>query len=152
MKAESVGRVRQALESNGGLQPVLDVVLADFECAVGTIHRFDDALQHLELLAHRGIPEAVMPRVRSIPLGKGMAGLAAQRRECVSVCNLQTDESGAAKPGAKLTGMEGSIAVPMLVNGELRGVLGAAKPTAYEFSESEKKLLLHVASLIGQRL
>ena len=93
-----------------------------------------------------------MPQVQRIPIGKGMAGLAAQRRECVSICNLQTDGSGAAKPAARLTGMEGAIAVPMLVNGELRGVLGVAKPTAYEFSESEKSLLLHIAMLIGEHL
>ena len=134
------------------LQSDIEQALARFQCVVGTIHRFDPTTRQLELLTHRGIPDEILPQVQRIPIGKGMAGLAARRRECVTVCNLQTDESGAAKPGAKLTGMEGSIAVPMLVNGGLRGVLGVAKPTAYEFSESEKKLLLHVASLIGQRL
>jgi putative methionine-R-sulfoxide reductase with GAF domain len=142
--------MRQSAHSDVG--SLLDPILTHLSCVVGTIHRFDPATQQLELLAHRGIPDAILPQVRRIPIGKGMAGLAAQRRECVSVCNLQTDDSGAAKPAAKLTGMEGSIAVPMLVDGELRGVLGVAKPTAYEFTESEKKLLLQVASLIGERL
>ena len=42
-----------------------------------------------------------------------MAGLAVQRKEPVSVCNLQTDASGAARPGAKATGMEGALVVPI---------------------------------------
>jgi putative methionine-R-sulfoxide reductase with GAF domain len=81
-----------------------------------------------------------------------MAGLAAERRECVQICNLQSDKSGQVKPMAKLTGMEGSIAVPMLVDGEVCGVLGVAKPTEYEFTPAEKQLLLDIGGLIGRRL
>jgi putative methionine-R-sulfoxide reductase with GAF domain len=145
-------RLADVASKGTGFQSVLDTVLSHGRCLVGTIHRWDAATQQLHLVCHRGIPEAIMQQVRTVPLGKGMAGLAAQRRECVSVCNLQTNQSGDVRPGAKLTGMEGAIAVPMLVNGELCGVLGVAKPTAHEFSESEKNSLLEIASLIGKRL
>ena len=131
---------------------ILEMILRNFSCPVGTIHQLDTATNQLKLLIHRGIPDAVLPQIQSIPIGKGMAGLAAQRRECVSICNLQTDGSGDVRPSAKLTGMEGSIAVPMLVQDDLRGILGIAKPNAYTFTESEKKQLLEAAALIGQRL
>ncbi len=134
------------------LTAILDQTLSHCSCVVGTIHRLNPSTGVLDLVVHRGIPDAIMDRVRHVPVGKGMAGLAAARRECVQVCNLQTDESGQAKPGAKLTGMEGSIAVPMLVEGVVRGVLGVAKPTAYEFTAAEKRVLLDVASLVGERL
>jgi len=91
-----------------------------------------------------------MDRVRRIPIGKGMAGLAAERREPVQMCNLQTDTSGDAKPGAKLTQMKGSIAVPMIVNDELVGVLGVAKPEEYEFTENEIAELTSIAADIGK--
>ena len=133
------------------LGAALKEILADFNCVLGTIHRRNSP-DSLELIAHLGMPEVVVDRVRQVPIGKGMAGLAAQRRECVSVCNLQTDTSGDVRPGAKMTGMEGSIAVPMLVDGEVCGVLGVAKPTAYEFSEEEKKRLLQLATILGSRL
>lgn len=131
---------------------VLDLILSHFSSVVGTIHRLNPSTGALDLVVHRGIPDAILDRVRHVPVGKGMAGLAAERRECVQVCNLQTDESGQAKPAAKLTGMAGSIAVPMLVEGVVRGVLGVAKPMAYDFTAAEKRILLDVARLVGERL
>jgi len=145
-------RLDRGVPDEQSLTAILDQVLAYFSCTVGTIHRLNPATGLLDLVVHCGIPEAIIDRVRQVPIGKGMAGLAAERRECVQVCNLQSDESGQAKPAAKLTGMEGSIAVPMLVDRVVRGVLGVAKPTAYEFNAAEKRLLLDIASLIGQRL
>ena len=84
-----------------------------------------------------------------IPVGKGMAGIAAERKQPVQVCNLQTDDSGVARPSAKLTQMEGSLAAPMLVDGDVRGVLGIAKPTAYDFSDAETDLLMAVGALLA---
>ena len=113
---EMLNRSVSSIEDrNAGWQSALDLILAEFNCPVGTIHQLDEATGLLHLLVRRGIPDAILDRVSRIPVGKGMAGLAAERRECVEVCNLQTDSSGDAKPGAKLTGMEGSIAVPMLI-------------------------------------
>src|SRR5207253_2150142 len=112
-------------------------VLAAFDCPTGAIYFLDTASGMLKLGAQRGIPEAVLPRVQLIPIGKGMAGLAAERREPVQVCNLQTDTSGVAKPAAKETRMEGSIAVPILLGEKLGGTLGIAKPVPYEFTAAE---------------
>jgi putative methionine-R-sulfoxide reductase with GAF domain len=104
----------------------------------------------LRLLAQRGIPDTIRDRVEVIPIGKGMAGLAAERRQPVQVCNLQTDTSGVAKPGARETRMEGAIAVPMLAAGTVCGVLGVAKPVVHEFSAAETALLQAVADDVGQ--
>ena len=85
----------------------------------------------LALKASSGIPPHIVAIVQTVPIGKGIAGLAAERREPITICNLQTDTSGQARPAARTTGMEGSIAVPMLTaDGELRGVLGIAKAAA----------------------
>jgi len=138
--------------TEAGLRGVLDRVLAHFDCAVGTIHSLDPASNLLRLRAGRGIPDSILKPVQTIPIGKGMAGIAAERRAPVQVCNLQSDSSGVAKPAARDTKMEGSVAVPMLVDGDLRGVLGVAKPVPYDFSEAETNLLLEVASAIGRCL
>ncbi|MEK6644411.1 MAG: GAF domain-containing protein [Planctomycetota bacterium] len=142
----------QALPASTTPKELLDIVITHFACPVGTIHRMDDTTGLLHLVEKRGIPDAILSAIERIPLGKGMAGLAAERRAPVTVCNLQTDQSGQAKPAAKLTGMEGSIAVPMLVDGSLRGVLGIAMPTAHQFTESETTLLLQLATEIGKRM
>ena len=104
----------------------------------------------LTLAAHLNIPPQITEIIGTVPVGKGIAGLAAQKREPISICNLQTDESGQARPAAKSTGMEGSLAVPMLVEGELRGVLGVAKAQEHDWTAEEKSLLLAYASAMGE--
>ena len=88
-----------------------------------------------------------------VPIGRGMAELAAERREPVHVCNLQTDDSGVAEPGARKTMMEGSIAAPIIgANDTLEGVIGIAKPEPYEFTPAERDRLMHAGAQIVQRL
>lgn len=128
---------------------VLAAVTQHFDCPVGTVHLIDDADGMLHLKAQRGLPPPVLDKVQVIPVGKGMAGIAAERREPVQVCNLQTDDSGVARPGAKMTQMEGSLAAPMLKDGAVRGTLGVAKPSAYEFSDEEASLLMAVGALLA---
>ena len=131
-------------------QSVLDESIRAFDCQAGTVHWLDAQSGMLELAAHRNIPDMIVKLAAIVPIGKGIAGLAAQNREPVSLCNLQTDTSGQARPAAKTTGMEGSLAVPMLVAGELRGVLGVAKAAAHDWSDAEKSLLLAIATRLGE--
>jgi signal transduction protein with GAF and PtsI domain len=154
-RRQFVHEVRDSLAggtSEPDLLAVLDRILGRFDCATGTIHALDPADGLLHLRAQRGIPPTLMERVARIPIGKGLGGIAAERRQPVQVCNLQTDASGVVRPGAKETRMEGSVAVPMLVGGDLRGVLGVAKPVPYEFSEAETAFLLEIAAALGECL
>lgn len=130
-------------------EATLRATLAHFGCQAGTVHRVQDGL--LRLTAHEGIPPQVVAIVDTVPIGKGIAGLAAERREPITICNLQTDTSGQARPGARATGMEGSLAVPMLDEaGELRGVLGIAKAAAYTWSDEETALVLAIAAAMAR--
>jgi L-methionine (R)-S-oxide reductase len=116
-------------------------VLTRFGAQAGTIHLIDPATGHLELAAAQGLPPHVVEIVRIVPIGKGMAGLAAERRAPVQTCNLQTDTSGDIRPGAKAIPVQGSIAVPIIVGESLRGVLGIAMATPHEWSEAESAAL-----------
>lgn len=151
-----LGRLDAALaesDSPAGLsQRVLEIVVREFDCPAGTIHLSDDGSQFLELTAHIGIPDVVLEKVQRIPFGKGMAGLAAERRAPVQVCNLQTDDSDVFRPAAKDTKMAGSVAAPMITAGAVRGVLGVAKPVPYEFTDAECELLLAAGALLGKHL
>jgi len=133
-------------------EAILDLVLQHFECPVGTVHLLDRESDLLRLAAQRGVPQAILDKVTAIPIGKGMAGIAAERRAPVQVCNLQTDASGVVRPGAKLTKMEGSLAAPMLDADRLAGVLGIAKPVEYEFTAAETATLMAVGTCLAQRL
>ncbi len=130
----------------------LTQTIADFGCTTGTLHRLDPADRHLKLVAHQGIPEALMPIIQSIPVGKGIAGVAAERKEPVEMCNLQTDTSGVAKPGAKQTQVQGTLAVPVLDGDRLCGTLGIGKLVPYDFTSEEKAKLIQTARSIAARL
>jgi len=147
---EIEARLFQTGVTDSSLQAILDLVVERFACAAGTVHDLDPQTGMLQLRARRNIPDALLPRIQQIPIGKGMAGLAVERRQPVQVCNLQTDTSGVAKPGAKETGMEGSIALPILAGDQVAGVLGIAKATVYEFKETEIALLLEIGGIIGK--
>jgi L-methionine (R)-S-oxide reductase len=130
------------------LQALLTRLVEELEASVGTIHGVE-ASGNLLLLAGLGLGEEMTARVKVIPPGKGLAGLAAQRLAPVDLCNLQTDTTGQAKPAAKQTGAAASIAIPMLVDGKLRGVLGIALPVEHDFDAGEKQFLLDLAATVG---
>lgn len=128
----------------------LQALLDHFGCQAGTYHRIEDGV--LQLVASLHIPQPVVSLIQHVPVGKGIAGLAAERREPVSLCNLQTDDSGQARPAAKATGMEGSLAVPAISpSGTLMGVLGIAKASAYDWSDEEKAAVCAAAAILSGR-
>jgi GAF domain-containing protein len=136
------------IAAGGGLHDVLARILEYFHADSGTIHLMgDDGALHLEA-ASAGIPEAVLSIVRVVPVGKGMAGLAVQRKEAVNSCNIQTDTSGDVRPGARATGLQGSIVVPLMRDGDAVGALGIANHRERTFTDDEAAALM----LIGQAL
>jgi GAF domain-containing protein len=152
MTMNSSNQIPSSIETvlvSGDAQSVLDETVRSFGCQAGTVHWLDPQSGMLKLAAHRNIPPPIVEIVATVPIGKGIAGLAAERREPITICNLQTDTSGQARPGAKATGMEGSLAVPMLAGGELRGVLGIAKAESYDWSAAETGTLLAIAARLG---
>lgn len=130
----------------------LNRVLAHFGCVTGTLHRLDEADGLLKLVTCERIPESLMVVIGTIPVGKGIAGAAAQRREPVEMCNLQTDASGVARPNAKQTGVQGTLAVPVLDGDRLCGTLGIGKMEPYDFTDAEKAELMDIGRAIAARL
>lgn len=140
----------QRLESDAAAW--LGEVLAGFDCLTGTLHRSEDG-EFLELVAQVGVPEGLLPVISRIPFGKGIAGAAAETREPVELCNLQQDLGGVAKPGARQTGVAGSLAVPVFSGDGERviGTLGLGKHVPYDFSEEEKARLAEFARGVAER-
>jgi len=118
-------------------------IVSDFAADSGTIHFIgEDAQLHLAA-ASAGMPDAVLAIIRTIPVGKGMAGLAVERAEPVTACNIQTDASGDVRPGAKATGLAGSIVVPIFDGETVVGALGVANRSERTFSDDEIARLVH---------
>jgi L-methionine (R)-S-oxide reductase len=93
--------------------------------AAGTVHRVEDG--ELVLRAAYNIPEPVRRITARIPRGKGMAGLALERNQPVSTCNLKTDNTGDVRPGAKAVDAKAAVALPVHDSGgQVRAVVGIA--------------------------
>ena len=150
-------RVEQILETeseSSGLQSALDAIADHFEAQTSTLHRARQKVLHM--VACRGIPKQIRDATREIPFGKGMAGLCAVREAPVTVCNLQTDSTGVARPAARETGVAGAIVVPIFHrDGDRRdviGTLGVGKAGEHEYSEKERQTLAACAGVLAKHL
>jgi L-methionine (R)-S-oxide reductase len=101
----------------------------------------------LTLAAAVNIPEKVQQVVRTVPRGKGMAGLALERNAAISSCNIQTDKTGDVRPGARAVDAQAGVALPVhSPNGEVRAVVGIAFSNERDISDDELATLAEAAS------
>jgi L-methionine (R)-S-oxide reductase len=142
-----IAEIRAAKE----LSEALGCVVRHFAADTGTLHVLeDDGVLHLKALSGQ-FPAPVLAIIQTIPVGKGMAGLAVARGEPVDACNIQTDTSGDVRPGAKVTGMEGAIVVPAFDGSRVAGALGIANRRERLFSDDEKAGLMAAARALIRR-
>jgi L-methionine (R)-S-oxide reductase len=103
----------------------------------------------LELVAALNIPPPVLNAVRTIPHGKGMAGIAFATKEPVQTCDLQKDQSGHVEPGARAVPVRASVALPVLdAAGEVRAVVGIAFAHEGELSAEVTRALIASATAL----
>lgn len=134
------------------LEEALREVLKHFRSETGTIHRLDVEKQLLHLAAHVGLPSQMLELVRIIPVGKGIAGQVVARGAPLTICNLQTDASGVAKPGARQTGVGGALCVPARDGDKIVGTLGIGTFRPYEYTPAETRELEEMGRAIGNLL
>lgn len=140
-------------------QPNFDQLLRDtiaqFRSETGTIHRLDEQTQLLHLVTQVGLPPQLMDVVKTIPVGKGIAGETVAKNRPVTICNLQTDTSGVAQPGAKQTGVGGAVCVPIRIGGntgKIVGTFGIGTQREHEYSATEINALQGIANAIAPQL
>ena len=134
------------------LEKILRDTLAKFNSETGTIHRLDEPTQLLHLVAQAGLPPQMLDLVKTIPVGKGIAGETAQKNRPVTICNLQTDTSGVAKPGAKQTGVGGAVCVPIRSGDKIIGTLGIGTRREHEYSAAEINALQDIANTLAAQI
>jgi GAF domain-containing protein len=149
--------VKNAATREQGAELALAAILDETATTTGTVHLIPGGGQEdgrmMQLLAARDIPPVVLDKVRVIPIGKGMAGVAVEKRQPVTTCNLQQDDAGGViRQGARATGAQGALAVPMLVDDEAIGALGVATREPRDFTRAEIDALLAMANVLGRAL
>jgi L-methionine (R)-S-oxide reductase len=136
-------------EENQVQQQWLESLVARLGGIAGTVHvqRGED----LYLTAAHNIPPGVIAIVAQVPHGKGMAGMAQVKKEPVQTCNLQTDETGNIKPGAKAVNAQAAIALPVFDDeGAVRAVVGIAWSLEAEIAAAEQQRMMEIAAALPQ--
>ncbi|MBK7874267.1 MAG: GAF domain-containing protein [Planctomycetes bacterium] len=125
-------------------QPWLEAFLRAHGGIAGSVHRRQE--DDLLLTASQHLPPPVVAVVARVPKGKGMAGLAFERKAPVQTCNLKTDATGDVRPGAKAVDAQAAVALPVLdERGEVRAIVGIAWKGERELPEPELAALRQAA-------
>jgi len=141
---------------DAGIGRALDAILAATGTTSGTVHLLDDSESVMRLVVAKEIPPPVLEKIRTIPVGKGMAGVAVERKQPVTTCNLQQDDAGGViRQGARATGVQGALALPLLERppeGAERaiGALGVATKEPRDFSRAEIDQLLDIGRALAR--
>ena len=144
---------RDAKSREEGAASALGAILEATNTVSGTVHLLEPGGTIMHLLAATDIPPVVLDKIRQIPVGKGMGGVAVEKKQPVTTCNLQTDDAGGIiRQGARATGAQGAVAVPMMIGDEAVGALGVATKEPRDFSRAEIDQILALASALGQAL
>jgi L-methionine (R)-S-oxide reductase len=131
------------------LEKILRETLQQFNSETGTIHILDSKKQLLQLAAQIGLPPHILEVVKTIPVGKGIAGQVVAQNKPVTICNLQTDNSGVAKPGAKQTGVGGALCVPIRNGETIIGTLGIGTIRQHQYTPEETSALEEIGRSLG---
>lgn len=127
-------------------QAWLEAYLARHGGVAGSVHELQGEL--LEMRAAVALPPPVVAATKTIPYGKGMAGLAWERRAPVTTCNLQAP-SADVRPGAAAVGAKAAVALPVVDDdGVVRAVVGIAYSDERDLPEALlRELVADAASL-----
>lgn len=103
------------------------------------------------LTAAHNIPPNVVAIVAHVPHGKGMAGAAQVKKQPVQTCNLQTDDTGTVKPGAKAVNAQAAVALPVLdQTGAVLAVVGIAWSNEGDIGTAEEQAMMKLAAALPQ--
>jgi hypothetical protein len=105
------------------------------------------------LAAAVNLPPKVREVTAFVPRGKGMAGLALERGVAVPSCNIQTDDSGDVRPGARAVNAKAAVALPVHdENGDVVAIVGIAfADERAEFLGAELQCMEnHARALLGR--
>lgn len=108
---------------------------------VGSVHLSEPAEDgEIVLVATHNLPPAVANGAAVVVIGKGMAGVTAERKAAVNIPDLQTDTSGVARLPARASQAKGSLTLPVFAPDDptrLLAVVGIGFKEPREFTEEE---------------
>ena len=153
VQLQRLQRITDVTLGHLSVEQLLDELLIRLREVIGAdtaaVLLLDKAADELVATAAKGIEEEVEANVR-IPVGLGFAGrIAAERRP---VFLPVVDHSNVLNPILREKGIVSLLGVPLLVQGEVLGVLHVGTLTRHDFDEEDVELLQLVADRVALAL
>jgi PAS domain S-box-containing protein len=150
---QAIQTVTDAALANLGIEALLPELLGRvrdvLEVDTVTILLLDAGGEELIARAALGIEEEVEQGVR-VPVGQGFAGRVAVERQAVVIEDIEQAE--VVNPLLAARGIRSLLGVPLLVEGQLLGVLHVGSFRRRDFTVEERELLQRVADRAGLAL
>ena len=152
IRVEDVQRITESalayLDLNDLLKELLDRVTEILAADTAAVLLVEEGGRTLAARAAKGLEEEVERGFR-LPIGRGFAGRVAFIREPVVIEDLDRSEVQPVNPLFREKGVRSLLGVPLVVEGEVIGVLHVGSLTQREFHDSDIELLQVVADRVA---
>jgi serine phosphatase RsbU (regulator of sigma subunit)/anti-sigma regulatory factor (Ser/Thr protein kinase) len=152
IRVEDVQRITESalayLDLNDLLRELLDRVTHILAADTAAVLLVEEGGRTLVARAAKGLEEEV-ERGFKLPIGRGFAGRVAFIREPVVIEDLDQSEIQPINPLFREKGVRSLLGVPLVVEGEVIGVLHVGSLTQREFNERDVELLQVVADRVA---
>ena len=152
IRLEDVQRVTESalayLDLDDLLKELLERVTDMLDADTAAVLLVEEGGRTLAARAAKGLEEEVEERFR-LPVGRGFAGRVAFAREPVVIEDLHESPIQPVNPLFRQKGIRSLLGVPLLVEGEVIGVLHVGSLTQREFHERDIELLQLVANRVS---
>jgi hypothetical protein len=149
-RAETLARVSRVihstLEPREALQRILGEAVRMARASSGSISLLNPTTGFLEIEASESLP--VEARAVRLRIGEGITGWVARTGKVARVGNVAADRRYIRVKG----GVESEMALPLLVGGEVRGVLNVDSDRREAFGAAEQELMEELAVLAAQAI
>jgi len=132
------------------VEAVLDEVVAITGVESPGLFLWDETEQRMNLAGHRGLSHEFFEQIKSVELGHGATGQAAQQRQPLFI-----DDYGAwplARKGAKKEGIASVAAIPLLAQDRLLGALIIPSMSRQSFSQASQRQYSSIGQIVSASL
>jgi len=146
---EALTRISKAITSDRYIEDILRLVVTvtaeTMRSKICSLWLLDDSDHALKLRATQSISEDYL-KERSLKIGEGIVGQVALTRKARSVPSVLKEPDYKEKELARKEGLVSMLSVPMVVKDRVIGVINCYTSYPHEFTETEKNVLITVAS------
>ncbi len=152
----ALNAIAQALNQSLDVERVsgdaLDTMLQTIQLTYGEFFLFDETIDEVSLLVHRGTPPAFAFEIRSFGLGEGVPGIVAQTRQPLVIEDLRQDIRfirGLREGGEVKSRPYTVVGVPLLAQDRLVGAMDFFSTEERRFTPQDLSLLTTISHQIG---